>query len=490
MKQTNNTATDVYTVIINYDRPEPEDQVYLLFTAANAVNITGGLVQNVPITVAALKAINPKLTLTFDDTTGGRLYAGIGEFDIPVPLPHGTQYYGWIEFTRKAVDTCVWLNLSNVDVLGIPLTVSGTDVTGATYSLGYAEGVTSIQNELANNPKITANAIIKCTGPSGATYTKILGPNNIPTAYPTYQTYVSTLCNANAQLSIISDIPGGTYQQETFTGGFVIPSGPTGVIIDLVGNYKNRLQITQDQFTDTFIYGCGGGTLLWNGAKVPQNDGPSDGSDPSPSQILHDSVFRILCVGINEGYFLTNGINYSSNFAYYSPFTNSPGSIYANVIHCNSNSYGFPYSDSNLKVQALAGRNSTITFNIIGDDVAKDYSKEIAPNPLTNGKYQFGIGTNSSLGDITMGNVRYLPTDKNGYGGYLPTFDDWYKMNFFGGTTEQYIWLKTPGASGATGSVECGNAFTSPPTFNGDNVLQWGANTVWNPGAVSPAKPS
>ena len=57
-------------------------------------------------------------------------------------------------------------------------------------------------------------------------------------------------------------------------------------------------------------------------------------------------------IGINEGYFsMTNPANNdNSMFPGLVPFATGDGNQYAQVIHEGSNSYGFPYADSNLKV--------------------------------------------------------------------------------------------------------------------------------------------
>lgn len=489
-----------YSILINYDRPEPENQVWLLFTAANTVTITGGLVQNVAMTVASLRLINPSMIISFGDTKGGRLYAGITQFADPAPLPTGDQYYGWVEFTRLSTDPCVWTNLSNVDVLGLPLTLSGTDDTGSAFSLGYNKGVSTIQQSIIAHIGLTAAAVVSCTGVSGpgntfyGPYTKVVGPNNVSSPYPTYQNYLASLCNSSAALVIGSDVPGGTYSgPEKFTGSFLPNPGATGNVLFLTGDFGDTIAITADQFTDQYIYGCGGGNLVWNGNTVPQNDVPDSGP-PSATQILHDSVFRKLCVGFNEGYFSTTDTNYSSNFPYFFPFITYKGNIYADAIHKESNSYGFPYSDSNLKVQALANKTSQITFSIIGDTAIQDYTPVGGPNILDGGEYQFGIGSSSQLGTITFGNCRYEASAADGYGGFLPTSSEWFQM-FFNGNPDQYIWIQTPGSG--TGAVESGNAFNPAPQWQStgapglnSNKLTWGSSVTWVPGATAPSKPT
>lgn len=487
---------NTYEIKVNYDRTEDPATIGLLLTAYVPIPGLVGITQGVPISIADFKRANKSMTITLGDTNGGRLYVGILPFPDPTekglppaPVPCEDQYYGWVEFTRLAADPCVWTNLSNVDVLGLPLTMTGTDNLNKPFALGYQTSVIDIQkslrNSLKNSPYVT-DAVVSCPGASGPTsYTKIVGPNNAPRPYPQYDAYLKELTGKNAQLVITSDVPGAPYTgAETFTGNFT-DVGEN--IITLTGDDHpyDTIEILRSQLTDDVIYSCAGGTLTFDNQTYSDNDGPATG-DQSPQQKVHNSIFRKICVGLNEGYFVTDHINYSSNFPYYKPFTKNPGNIYANAIHTASNSYGFPYSDSNLKVQALAGRTSTITLNIIKDDAVQDYTQNAGKNIIDSGKYQFGIGTNSNLGIVQFGNCRYLPTSENAYGGFLPTSTKWFKMIF--GTPNQYIWIKTPGS--AAPDFECGDALSAKPFWSPDNVLTWGADIKWNPGAVAPPKPT
>jgi len=473
-----------YKVKINYSRAEPEDQVYLLLTAASVDNLSG-LTAGQPTSIKDFRASNPDMTITLGDTKGARFYVGITPFPTKgQPDPTNNQYYGWIEFTRQSSDPFVWLNLSNVDCTGLPITVTGTDCDGFPYSLGYKSPANLIQKSLSMQIGATgASAVISCPGPSGfGPYTKIVGPNKMPSSYPSYSSFIDSLASKDTSITILSDCPGGTYTAgQIFTGSF--SEGET--FLSLTGNFGDTWVLKRDQFDSNYAYQCAGGKVWWNGKEVDQN-WVTPGTTPTPSQVFSDSTFRLLVVGVNEGYLVAGEHNYTTNYPYFFPFQNFAGSIYADTIHENSNSYGFPYSDSNLKVQVHAGKNSTINMNIIPDNVEADYSSSVPYNILLGGKYQFGIGDGSDLGNIKMGNCTYTPTSKNSYGGFLPTFDEWYKIGF-NDDPDQYIWVKTPGSTGP--SVEAGNAFVAPPMWIND-VLTWGSNVTWTPGAIAPTKPT
>ena len=95
--------------------------------------------------------------------------------------------------------------------------------------------------------------------------------------------------------------------------------------------------------------------------------------------------------------------------------------------------------------------------------------------------YQFGIGTGSGgfptdLGEITIGNLRYL--NESGYGGFLPNVDNWTQMYFGDPSLGQWIWFKTP-AVGASFSI--GNQFAQ-----NDQPLTAGAWPQWKSSATGP----
>jgi len=111
--------------IVN-DRGTDQD-LYLLLTGDKQTGISG-IIPNTSVKLSDLLTTNPNLELDIESIEGARLYVGYGAFPANnAPIPDGEQYYGWIEFTKKSSENKVWLNLSNVDITGLPLTLSGTD---------------------------------------------------------------------------------------------------------------------------------------------------------------------------------------------------------------------------------------------------------------------------------------------------------------------------------------------------------------------------
>ena len=418
------------------------------------------------------------MNIGMDFIRSGRLYFGYG--DLPVnnagkiaPIPEGDQYYGWIEFSRLTTDNCVWINLSNVDIIGLPIALSST-----TWSLGYKTSIEKIKNDVKNlypSAAITAD-----------THTVIVGPNVNYKPYPSYESYLNGLYSSGASLCINSDtLSDGTQKQ--FSGNFV--SSPDKHIY-LKSNSGDTFVLSSSEFTDKIIYGGDGGTLVYNGVVVPQNrDGNSD------SVISSNSVFRNLIIGLNEGYFesypeYSDGINYSLNYSFLKPFgeNGNMGSMYAKIIHENSNSYGFAYSDSNLKTLIQSEIGQVIEIYVLADDESGscyvDNGKSNTNSPSF-GSLQFGIGGSSNkLGDISIGNCNYPPTSTGSYGGYLPYVDSWQKMQF---GSNGYIWINCVKMEvidyymdgGVQKFCLSGRPVVNPVSNPPGSALIWGADISW-----------
>ena len=459
-----------------------DQELYLLLTGDKQTGISG-ITPNTSIKLSDLLVTNPSLEINIESIEGARLYVGYGAFPSNnAPIPDGEQYYGWIEFTKKANETEVWLNLSNVDMTGLPLTLAGTDTANTAFTLGYKKSITdiiSIMKNTALQPATDVNsAYIMCaTGQP-----KIVGPNGAPNSYASYESYISNLNTNKAPLVITSDTPKDG-SPKVFTGSFMNVQDGTDVMISLKSAEGDTFEVLKSQFTTEICYRCDGGTLIYNGATVDQNQSPQNTND----KMFANSTFRNILIGINEGYFTADGPNKSLDFPGQVPFSTGQGSNYAKVLHENSNSYGFPYADSNLKVLITASPSDIITMNICTDTEAKGYNNNTndSANQPTSGQFQFGIGANSSsLGMITIGGWRYIANKDGAYGGFLPALTEWTKMTFEG--PGKYIWIKTTG----DGLISADNCFnTGTPTYN-NKILTWGAGVVWNSETESPTKPT
>lgn len=490
------------SILAKQSSPDPSKALYVLLTADASSGVSG-------ITVGAVTPLTENMAITFDTIKSGRLYVGYGKYPNP-PLPQGPDYYGWIEFSRTSTDTAVWINLSNVDILGLPLTLEGTDSAGASFSLGYKTPMVAVK---ASDSIIgQVKAVLTDSGASGGSAAviktntgqdKILAPNHVPASYRSYDTYLNSLtdttaANYPASLSILSDTPkdGSPVQM---TGSFKNAATGSDNIIELTSaDGKQVCHITKANLTSQIIYECDGGYMNWSTdsgktfTAIHQNrTAINDPSSTLAERTITNSVFREIMIGINEGYFsMTNPANNSNGmFPGLVPFATGDGNQYAQVIHENSNSYGFPYADSNLKVLVTSQLGADLTLNVIADDAAKDYSapSDNSSNQPQSGTYQFGIGTGSQgLGVIRIGNWRYLPNSAGAYGGFLPDLPNWTKMEFSGLGANKYIWVKNNQVAEGSGSTQC---LTQACVIN-NKVLVWGAGLAWNGSVAAPSKPT
>lgn len=347
-----------------------ETQLNLMLTAASDSGLEG-------IQLGKSTLINdffsgtPSHSFSAETLVGSRLYVGYGPMP-PAPDPNSNQYYGWVEFSKDNADKGVWLNLSNVDIVGLPLTLKGKLADGdKPFSLGYKKSVKDIIADMKTRALTRQDpAVVK---DCGGGRTKIVAPNIQFPFYREYDDYLNTLTIAGAKLMIQTDTPiGGT--SKTFTGTFSktrYQDLPDASPILTIACGSDTFHILKNQFNTEYLYRCDGGTIVFNGESLPQNRPDNHGRDASA--VCTNSLFRNLCIGINEGYFTAEGPNDSSKFSSDEPFRNGQGNVYAQIMHESSNSYGFPYADANLKTLLVAAIESPITLTILEDEEMGDY---------------------------------------------------------------------------------------------------------------------
>ena len=470
------------TIVFTNRRAADSGNIYLLLTADSVTGLTGMSLNTVTL-ISDLSTGG----FRFDTIKSGRLYVGLGTYPNP-PLPNGPTYFGWIEFSKTASDDAIWINLTNVDLTGLPLALSGKDSNGKGFSLGLKDPMapaTSTGTILSQlQALLVPDAAAKITCATGQT--KILSPTTSPESYVSLEPYLDALCNAGAPLTLVSDVPEGG-SAVTFTGAFEKASVPSDIAVNLLGDNGKTLTITKENLSGTILYACDGGYLTYDGVTYPQNrTAKNDPGSTEAERTITNSTFRNLTIGMNEGYLTLKGPNNSTQFPGQIPFANGQGNPYAKVIHETTNSYGFPYADSNLKVLITADPTEALVLTILTDTEAYGYSAEpggLQPNQPSSGTYQFGIGANSgALGPIRIMNWVYPATSGGAFGGYLPILPDWTQMSFSGLGPEHYIWVKD-------GQIEQGNCLSAEVTWNG-GVADWPANLTWVPGAKPPAKPA
>jgi hypothetical protein len=348
-----------------------ETQLNLLLTVAGGESGLEGIEVGKSTALAEFFSRNMSHSFSAEKLVSCRLYVGYGAMPAN-PDPNSNQFYGWIEFSRNPEgDKGVWLNLSNVDIIGLPLTLSGKLLNGEPFSLGYKKSVNEIISDIKNRALTSQGpAVVKDCG-SGRT--KIVAPNIQFPFYRGYNEYLNTLTMAGADLTILTDTPKDGISK-TFTGSFARGKYQALTDGDPILTLKcdsDTFQILKSQFSTQYLYRCDGGQVVFNGESVPQNQNDKEGT--IASTVYTNSLFRNLCIGINEGYFTADGSNDSSKFLSNKPFQNGQGNVYAQIMHENSNSYGFPYADSNLKTLLVAAIDTPITLTILKDDESGGY---------------------------------------------------------------------------------------------------------------------
>ncbi len=466
------------------------NDINLLFTADKVVGSTG-ITINEPIAITAIT----NNTLLFDYVDSGRLYFVDGPILSGNPLgPNSAYYYTWIEFSQKNNDITgntkqFWVNLTNVDVTAMQLSLSGTSTDGEDFSLGYEKSANDIIDYCNTKFKGSINNLGK---------PKVIAPNVNGLPYPSYDDYVTMLVDNNSELMIISDGSPSV----TFTGNFCNIEDEIGTLnLSIKDTNGNTIKIYSTGLTTDIIYRCDGATLYYNDICYLQNRG-----DSGSTAVITNSVFRNIMIGLNEGYFSKDGTNSSCDFSAISPFTNG-GNGYAEYIHSVSNSYGFPYADNNLKVLVtpIASIETPLVITICDDDKPFGYTEgKFTPQTPSCGEYEFNIGPSSNVGKITCGNFEFPQQSDGSYWGYIPESADWKELCFNDGITKNYIlyntkdiqtgsttnviaigengeqvingalpmWVKLPSAATAKYSLQFGASNTLNPNAN---------NPVWNP---------
>lgn len=455
----------------------------------------------------AEKQINQSLplskfsSLSAKSVEGGRIYIGCGKLPSKgqkdpnggdQPNPNSNQYFGWIEFSCLETDDSVFINLSNVDQTALPLTLSGIDHKGEPWKVGYKVPNSNLLDKLKQVANTSAQ--IEANTETGS-ITKVLAPNKKPQAYPSYDSYIKSLINANAKITSTSDVAEETVGPILFSGNFHSPETGEQYILTLKGSNGMYFRIKEDQFVTTYLYQCDGGTIYYAKEKdlpyeehcFSQNDNNKDHKERN----IHNSLFRNLCIGINEGYFTPTGENNTVNFCLEDPFASGQGNPYARILYENTNSYGFPYADSNLKVLMTSKLGAPIEMTILPDNKAADYNADAENQnnyPLIS-QYHMAFGADSDVGGpVTIGKCRYIKSEN--YSGFLPIVSEWTKIIF--NNPEYYIWFKNDGSVPLEKSVVFGEyamGFVSS-TINGVNNYTFASITEATfAGKTAPPKP-
>ncbi len=442
--------------------------------------------------------------ITFDYLDSGRLYIGYGplpygtkhdeytvgeEYRIPnsagttvQPVPYWKRYYGVIEFAYVPGDTGLWIDMTNVNLIGLPTCISGYTVFGETFNMGYNGSVETIRQTVEGiigttggcpgaNPSNTSDPnytgiASKITCVTG--FNKVVSPTAGNSAcWRSFDAYLTALNQYNTPISITSDAPTSGGTPITFTGNFNNVTGSTDNVITLSSSDSTyTLNIELGEFSTANIYACANGKVVFNTKTVPFNmsddDATAAGFTPG-EQIISNSTVRNILIGMNEGRFVpatsagsslidaNNNENWGGPGATYGPFPNDAyGNQYAKLVHENINGYGYPYADKYLGALIVANNEQTVTITACAEQGSNTCGFNSNP-PSSSSPYSFIIGAGSQgLGNIIIGSsgksAPIAPDQTTGsYEGEFLASDSWAKMTFLGpdgSWTNRYIYYK------------------------------------------------
>jgi len=307
--------------------------------------LTGNGFQGSGIKVGQSTSLSSLTNNSFDLTQidNGRLYISYYTALPANPAPTSDNYYGYIELTL-GTNGVLWTDLSSVDTFGVPIAMEL-----GTTKLGYSKSHNTIVSEIVKALGTTNGKAVQRQNGKGNT--KIVGANVLYMNQPSYATYLKTL---RGKPLTIKNVPTSPIPYN-YTGKF----DTTGGVSLTSTSPKHTFEIPATDLNDKTIY-LSNGSCVYDGHKR---------NAMSPNDTCA-AVYRDIMVGINEGYFSATGKNDSSLFPTMTPFANGHGNVYAKVIHEGSDSYGYPFSDKNLKtlLKVPVTATSNLKLTILADD--------------------------------------------------------------------------------------------------------------------------
>lgn len=329
---------------VNEKTDVPSNEIYLYLTGTNFQG--SGIQVNTSI---ALSDINDN-TFTIDKIIGGRLYVSYYNKLAKNPVPYSNNYYGYIELTIDQNST-LWVDISCVDVFGVPL---GFSVSG--HKLGYKKSHNAIVDNILKTHRVNGEDLRKNNGHGNI---KIVGANVYYKDYPTFESYIQALKGSELKIINLPDCPLKYNFVGTFTndGGISLKSTTDSNTFSIPAAYLNNKSIYLSN-----------GECEWNNKLRPAM-APND---------TCAAIYRDIMIGYNEGYFTPGGENNSSKFPSMHPFASGYGNVYAKLIHEGCDGYGYPFADCNLKtlINTPVTSLTKFTLDIMGDDQISQFFKE------------------------------------------------------------------------------------------------------------------
>jgi len=325
-----------------------------VMTIGNSGTTSIGL--NNPTALNHLPVNKSKLPyFTLDTLVAGRIYLSLdkampAEKILDPANPNmSTIRYDWVELTQDGSASAV-VNLTSVEQFGIPLSMRTYSSAGKQLAqAGYCKTANVLKNKLT---ALSARAIVTASGK----FIRALSPVKSNT-YPSFQPYINSV--KGQKITIKGHFFGKPQTDYNYTGMIDASSGDIN-LTSASGSTKLRIPgktLSRDIYTTDGIFYVNGATWHTN-----KND-------------VNAAVYRDVMTGFNLGYFGVQ--NDSSKWSSTKPFQKGNGNQYARVIHECSDSYGYSYSDNNLKVLISIdhAKVDTLRITILSDNATDGCSK-------------------------------------------------------------------------------------------------------------------
>ena len=266
-----------------------------------------------------------------------------GSFSIVQPSqantadPSAGVNWGFLEFTYTA-EAGLWINLSYVDFLGLPLGMTVTDTSGGTQqALGVTpDAVTSVCNDLKTQAASDGRPWDQLCQTINGTVLRVLAPSDF-------------VADSGAGFDdYYNDYIDKVYS--TFTS-----SNP--LIVNSQGSSGNST-CTGDGNTLT----CENDEIPYQKPAVGDIFGCNSGPFANTGSTTHLANVARLCAAFNRGTFLVNGGNVQPGPSSDEYYTTSPSNYYSASVHkyeVDGKGYAFPYDDVNAGDENASGTIST-----------------------------------------------------------------------------------------------------------------------------------
>lgn len=246
--------------------------------------------------------------------------------------PNNNTYFDWIEFALGAND--IWVNTTQVDILGFPMTVALYRGTGTSYTLNRIVGMTNsfdwIHTAWSNQMNSTWDTLCYPM--------RMMAPIHNPSVFSNYfDTYISDTWNYYTASNMIISSGGNTYV------GCVLPGTNRLVFTNTKPTDTNKYYIDRPK---TFDVIGGAGALARRSVENGTNSagGTELGLEAQVCAAFHRGVVMDVTLWNSPSAYYQNSIHDNwSAFMHSISLPSMPGDVHPDNNRC----YGFCYDDVN-----------------------------------------------------------------------------------------------------------------------------------------------